>query len=164
MDLPLATILNSLEDAILCVDENSILVLLNEAAAKVFGCDRAMAIGQHTSRFPVVADAVRQLNLHEVAGIGGASKAVRRLQISGGSEAVPMEAVVSCALVNGSRLYTAVIRDNSLQQKMEKEVYESRKTQAIGALASGIAHDFNNVLAAVISQIDLVLHSTECPV
>src|SRR5688572_31424827 len=109
MDLPLATILNSLEDAILCVDENSILVLLNEAAAKVFGCDRAMAIGQHTSRFPVIADTVRQLNLQEVAGIGGASKAVRRLQISGGGEAVPMEAVVSCALVNGSRDRKSVV-------------------------------------------------------
>jgi signal transduction histidine kinase len=110
-----------------------------------------------------VAEAVRQLKLGEVCGIGGASKSVRRLQVGSGAEAVPLEAVVSCALVNGRRLYTAVIRDISLQQQMEKAVYESRKTQAIGALASGIAHDFNNVLAAVISQIDLVLHAPECP-
>jgi CheY-like chemotaxis protein len=42
-------------------------------------------------------------------------------------------------------------------------VFDSRKNQAIGALASGIAHDFNNILTAVISQIDLALTAPEFP-
>jgi signal transduction histidine kinase len=164
MDLPLATIINLLEDAILCVDQNSTILLMNEAAANRFGCSRALASGRPARDFPAVANAVQHLNLGEVSGFGAASKAVRRLQIGApDQEAVAMEAVVSCALVNGDRIYTAVLRDVSLQQQMEKAVYESRKTQAIGALASGIAHDFNNVLAAVISQIDLALHAPECP-
>jgi nitrogen-specific signal transduction histidine kinase/ActR/RegA family two-component response regulator len=74
-----------------------------------------------------------------------------------------MEAMVSCATVGGRRFYTAAIRDISLQQEMEKAVYEARKTQAIGALAGGIAHDFNNILTAIISQIDLALTSPEFP-
>jgi len=74
-----------------------------------------------------------------------------------------MEATVSHAFVDGKKLITAVMRDVTFQQQMEKAVYESRKTQALGSLASGIAHDFNNVLAVVISQIDLALYSPEFP-
>lgn len=164
MDLPLTAIINSLEDAIVCVDERFVLVLMNDAAAKAFDCDRTQVVGQSASRYPLLASAIRQLNLGELTGFGDAAKAVRRLQVERvGAAVVPMEAVVSCALINGNKLFTAVIRDISFQQQMEKAVYESRKTQAIGALASGIAHDFNNVLAAVISQIDLALYAPECP-
>src|SRR5204863_7318269 len=76
---------------------------------------------------------------------------------------VPMEATVSAIHFNGRRVHLAIIRDLSAQQEMERAIYDARKTQALGALASGIAHDFNNVLAAVISQIDLALHAPEFP-
>jgi CheY-like chemotaxis protein len=74
-----------------------------------------------------------------------------------------MEASVSRVTLEARRVYLIVLRDLSALQQMEQAVYEARKTQALGALAGGIAHDFNNVLAAVISQIDLVLHAPECP-
>lgn len=163
MDLPLDTILNSLEDAVLCVDEEATVVLLNDAAARIFRCDRNRVAGLSSRNSPILAEAVRQLNLPELSGTNVIGKATRRLDIQGsGTDSTPMEAVVTMAFVQDRRVFTAVIRDISRQQQMEKAVYESRKTQAIGALASGIAHDFNNVLAAVISQIDLVLHAPEC--
>jgi len=164
MDLTLDAILNSLEDAVLCVDDRTVLVFLNEAAVGLLQCDPDKVLDRPTANCPALMEVVRQLNLAELSGTCPRSRATRRLQIPGPkSEPVAMEAMVSGVMVDGRQIFTAVIRDISRQQQMEKAVYESRKTQAIGALASGIAHDFNNVLAAVISQIDLVLHTPECP-
>src|SRR5439155_15868483 len=59
--------------------------------------------------------------------------------------------------------FTALFRDVSLLLRMERAVYESRKTQALAALSGGIAHDFNNILTAVISQIDLALTTPGFP-
>ncbi len=164
MDAPLNIILDSLEDALLGVDEHSTIALLNEAAAKVFGCDRAGVIGLPAARVPALAEVLRQLNLDELSLPGSAAKLTRRLRVSrNATPAVPMEASVSRVQFNGRRVHLAVIRDLSAQQQMEQAVYDARKTQALGALAGGIAHDFNNVLAAVISQIDLALHAPEFP-
>ena len=164
MDSQLNIILNSLEDAILVVDEKSTVVLLNEAAAKAFGCDRAGVIGKPAASIPALAEAVRQLKLDGLPSSGEREQATRWLTIERGGGSVQMEAIVSCAMLNGGKVSVAVLRDGSARHQMEKAVYEARKTQALGALAGGIAHDFNNILAAVISQIDLVLHAPGFPV
>ena len=164
MEWQLETIIDSVEDAIVSVDDAYTLVFLNAAAKRVFGCASATS-GQPASRFPALADAIKQLKLGELHLSNDAATATRRLQVavSTGHEAVPMEAVVSSADANGKRVFTAVIRDISLQQQMEQALYEARKMQAIGALAGGVAHDFNNILTAVISQIDLALTAPEFP-
>ena len=164
MDAPLNVILNSLEDALLGVDEHSNIALLNEAAANAFGCDRAAVVGLPVAHVPSVAEVVRQLKLDELSQPGSPDRATHRVLVSrNAAEPLPMEATVCAVQFDGRRVHLAVIRDLSAQQQMERAVYDARKTQALGALAGGIAHDFNNVLAAVISQIDLALHAPEFP-
>ena len=164
MEWQLETIIDSVEDAIVSVDDAYTLVFLNAAAKRAFACAPAEP-GQAASRFPALADAIKQLKLGELHLSNDAATATRRLHAAAatGNEVVAMEAVVSCADANGKRVYTAVIRDISMQQQMEKALYEARKMQAIGALAGGVAHDFNNILTAVISQIDLALTAPEFP-
>lgn len=47
------------------------------------------------------------------------------------------------------------VRDITELKKMEQQLLQSQKMQAIGTLAGGIAHDFNNILAAMIGYAEL---------
>lgn len=165
MDVPLETLLDSIDDAVLSIDDASRIVFLNEAGARLFNCVPSVVTGQLAEAVPAIAAVLAQLELDLANSHSLPARTVRRIQWRGGAEAapIPMEAVVSHVYIDGHRLITTVLRDVSFQQEMEKAVYDARKTQALGALAGGIAHDFNNVLAAVISQIDLALYSPGFP-
>lgn len=49
---------------------------------------------------------------------------------------------------------------NELKQAQD-QIIQAEKLRAMGEMASGVAHDFNNVLAAILGNIQLLLHSLE---
>jgi len=49
------------------------------------------------------------------------------------------------------------LKDNSEESRLQKQVAQATKMQAVGQLAGGVAHDFNNILTAIIGHCDLML-------
>ncbi|HMK29538.1 MAG TPA: ATP-binding protein [Terriglobales bacterium] len=50
-----------------------------------------------------------------------------------------------------------VLRDVSSQRRLEEQLQESQKKEALGLVVSGVAHDFNNILTAITLHADLLL-------
>ncbi|MBC8208270.1 MAG: PAS domain-containing protein [Desulfobulbaceae bacterium] len=62
---------------------------------------------------------------------------------------------------SGKILHLAhVARDITDQKKMEQELFQAHKMDAIGILSGGIAHDFNNILTAIIGFAEIARFNT----
>jgi two-component system cell cycle sensor histidine kinase/response regulator CckA len=57
----------------------------------------------------------------------------------------------------GDAAILLLLKDNSEEAKLKRQVAQATKMQVVGQLAGGVAHDFNNILTAIIGHCDLML-------
>jgi PAS domain S-box-containing protein len=125
---------------------------VNKAMARIFGYDSTAEIlaGDALLRYKKPEDRGRMLSLLMTTGT------VNNYEI----EVPTKEGVFKTVLISG-RLEDGTISgmmiDITEQKKLEQQLRQSLKMEAIGHLAGGLAHDLNNILTVIIGYADLTL-------
>ena len=156
----LLSILDTVPEAMVVIDEAGIMMSFSKAAEKLFGYAADEVCGRNVKALMPDPDRSR----HD--GYIGRYLATGERRIIGFGRVVtgqrkdgttfPMELAVGEAAANGQRIFTGFIRDLTSRHRMEEELRQSQKMEAIGQLTGGIAHDFNNLLTVISGNLEMV--------
>jgi PAS domain S-box-containing protein len=95
-----------------------------------------------------------ETKIHEVLESGRTSLEASIITKSGSP--IPFFLTGCRMVLDGKRYIVGIGIDISERKKLEDQLHQAQKLEAIGALAGGIAHDFNNILSAIIGYASIL--------
>jgi hypothetical protein len=143
----LTGIIESAMDAIIAVDDQQNIVVFNAAAEKIFGCSTTAALGQSLRRFvPPHLRADYDAHISQLAetGIKNCAMSISRALRANGEE-FPIDASISQVEMDGTKLFTLIIRDITEREQSERALRASEQLQA-------------SILASLRSQVVVLDH------
>jgi len=161
----LKSIVDTVVDGIITIDGNGRIESFNHAAESIFGYEAHEVIGSNVKiLMPQPYHGEHDAYLEKYArsaeaGIIGNGREVRGRRKDGTS--FPLDLAVSRFEQEGRTCFTGLVRDLTARRKMERQLQEAQKMEAMGQLAAGVAHDFNNLLTVISGYSDLLLHTLE---
>ncbi len=155
----LASIVRNMPDSVCSIDQDGNIFSWNEAAEKMLGYTKEEILGRHvTATIPeelALKEMGHCMNILDTAGFFTGYESTR---IARDGKRVPVE-ITAVALKDESQnvnSYSFIMRDISDRKKLEEQLLQAQKMEAVGQLAGGIAHDFNNILSAIIGYAHLL--------
>ena len=161
----LRSILDSIPDAMVVIDERGLIQSFSTAAERLFGYTESDAIGQNVN---VLAPSPH-LEAHDgyiarylatgerrIIGVGRVVSGRRR-----DGSIFPMELTIGEVVTNnGHRVFTGFIRNLTSRQHIERrlqdlqeELIQVSRESAMGTMASTLAHELNQPLTAIASYV-----------
>lgn len=132
---------------------------VNRAIGHLFGLEPSAIIGRSYYEFspPEDGDARSSTWPRVVDGDASVGRVERRYLRRDGTVRITQVTATLVRHSDGSpRHVLAVVNDITDQRRLEREVTQSTKLEAVGQLAGGVAHDFNNLLAGIIGYAELL--------
>lgn len=163
----LSSVLSTVPDAMVVIDETGIIMSFSAAARVLFGYTENEAIGRNVSMLMPSPDRERHdAYVHRYLDTGekriiGIGRIVFGQRKDGTT--FPMELSIGEAVTAGQRVFTGFIRDltelRQTEQRLESlqsELIHVSRVSAMGTMASTIAHELNQPIAAIANYAESV--------
>lgn len=163
--LYLESVLASVPDAMIVIDQAGEIVEFSRAAEVMFGYTADEARGQNVSLLMPKGDSERhndyidsylETGRQRIIGVGRVVLARRK-----DGETFPVDLKIGEARLGERRLFTGFIRDLTEQQRSElrmrelqSELVHFSRLSAVGTMASAMAHELNQPLTAVANYLE----------
>jgi len=156
----LRSILETAPEAIITIDEHGIVDSFSASAERLFGYEADEVVGRNVAilmpspyreRHDEFISRYLRTGDRRIIGIGRVVEAQRK-----DGTIFPMELAVGEVVIGAERTFTGFVRDLSQRQRMEQELRQSQRMEAVGQLTGGIAHDFNNLLTVIIGNLEML--------
>ncbi len=156
--------LRAMSEAVVTIDQSSVVQFMNEAAAELTGWPVGAAIGHPLREVCVLG--WDKIDHPLAAPLASALSSDRPVDLPPYTvvrprEGPPRSVEGRCAPVHDLKGRpigaVLVLRDVTHRSRLEADLLRASKMQSIGVLAGGIAHDFNNLLSIVMGNLSLAL-------
>lgn len=154
-----AMIIQSIPEAVCSIDLDGNISSWNAGAEKMLGYRETDIIGRPIAT--VIPGEIARGELDHCMGMlstRGFFSGYESVRVAKDGRRVPVE-ITAVALRNPDGKITdfaSIMYDISDRKRLEEQLLQAQKMEAIGQLAGGIAHDFNNILTAIIGYGNLI--------
>jgi len=154
----MALIVNSSQDAIIGKSLDGIITQWNTGAEEIYGYSAQEMIGRPIS---LLAPKDRADEIPEILRKIRAGERVEyfeTIRVTKDGHRLNMSVSVSPIHDAEGKVIGAstIARNITAQKKIEEQLWQSQKMEAVGRLAGGVAHDFNNLLGIVTACTELL--------
>ncbi len=172
MNLRLAAIVNSSDDAIIGKTLDGIITSWNKGAEKIYGFKAHEVVGKSISLLAPDDRHEELRRLLEQIKLGESVKRLETIRRKKDGTEIPISLTVSPVIDKEGRLIgvATIARDVSdrlrgerCREDLQAQLFQAQKMEAIGTLAGGFAHDFNNKLQVIAGYVELILCNEELP-
>jgi len=152
------TVLEANPDSVIVYDMEGRVTYLNPTFTRIFGWSLEERLGKKMDIFVPEEDWPNTKRMIEKVLAGENVSGIETHRYTKAGDIIPVS--ISGAIYNdrdGNPAGSVVnIRDISEQKKLEAQIQQSQKMEAIGTLAGGIAHDYNNLLMGILGNVSLI--------
>jgi two-component system cell cycle sensor histidine kinase/response regulator CckA len=152
------TVLEANPDSVIVYDMEGRVTYLNPTFTKVFGWSLEERLGKKMDMFVPEEDWPTTNIMIEKMLAGEDVSGIETHRLTKAGDIIPVS--ISGAIFNdrdGNPAGSVVnLRDISEQKRLEAQIQQSQKMEAIGTLAGGIAHDYNNLLMGILGNLSLI--------
>jgi PAS domain S-box-containing protein len=143
------SLMEQADDAIFLLDPHGAVLEINRRAAESLGRPATALVGQPFAELLPAAeqDGVARM-LQQLRTAGAARLDNVHLRRTDG-QLVDMEVSASLVDVGGRHVVLVIARDVTVRNRLEGQLRQAQKLEAVGRLADGVAHDFKNLLTVI---------------